>query len=55
MSNRELSKLYKEAVAPVGRFVESRHIVRGYSESVSLYRKKGNDYELIGDVDDDYI
>ena len=54
MSNRELSKLYKESVAPVGRFVESRHIVRGYSESVSLYRKKGEDYELIGDVDDDY-
>lgn len=23
-------------------------------ESVSLYRKKGDDYELIGDVDDDY-
>ena len=54
MSNRELSKLYKEAVAPVGRFVESRHIVRGYSESVSLYRKKGDKYELIGDIDDDF-
>lgn len=54
MSNRELSKLYKEQVAPVGRFVESRHIVKGYSESVSLYRKKGDDYELIGDVDDDF-
>lgn len=54
MSNRELSKLYKETVAPKGRFVESRHIVRGYSESVTLYRKKGDDYELVGDVDDEY-
>ena len=54
MSNRELSKLYKEHVVPVGRFVQSRHIVRGYNESVSLYRKTGDDYELVGDIDDEF-
>jgi len=54
MSNRELSKLYKEAVAPCGHLAESRHIVKGYNESVSLYRKKGDDYELLGDVDDEF-
>lgn len=54
MSNKELSKLYKEAVAPIGHFVESRHIVKGFNESVALYRKKGDDYELIGDVDDEF-
>jgi len=54
MSNRELSKLYKEAVASCGHLAESRHIVKGYNESVSLYRKKGDDYELLGDVDDEF-
>lgn len=54
MSNKELSKLYKEAVAPIGHFVESRHIVKGFNESVALYRKKGDDYELIGDIDDEF-
>ena len=54
MSNKELSKLYKEAVAPIGHFVESRHIVRGLSESVSLYRKNGDEYELLGDIDDEF-
>lgn len=54
MSNRELSKLYKETVAPIGHLAESRHLVKGYNESVSLYQKKGDDYELVGDIDDEF-
>lgn len=54
MSNRELSKLYKETVAPIGHLAESRHLVKGFNESVSLYQKKGDDYELVGDIDDEF-
>ena len=53
MHSWNLEKIYSKQVTKSAP-VPPLNRLRVLGESVSLYRKKGEDYELIGDVDDDY-
>ncbi len=53
MHSWNLEKIYSKQVTK-STPVPPPNRLRILGESVSLYRRKGDDYELIGDVDDDY-
>ena len=53
MHSWNLEKIYSKQVTKSAP-VPPPNRLRVLGESVSLYRKKGEDYELIGDIDDDF-